>query len=188
MASVPSSRLAHEQTILGSGSLRRQFGMSRPLDHLDIKILRLLQENATHSVADIASKVGLSSTPCWKRIQRLQMDGVITGRVALVDQEKIGLGLSVFVFIEAGEQTKEWQASFAATLRGMPEVVEVYRLAGDYDYVLRVVVADMKSFDRFYRRLIKTAELKNVTSRFAMEKIKAITALPVVPPPPQATP
>ena len=159
-----------------------------PLDAADRRILALLQADAGLSLAEISERVGLSQTPCWKRIQKLEAAGVITGRVALVDQEKIGLGLSVFVFIEAGEQTKEWQASFAATLRGMPEVVEVYRLAGDYDYVLRVVVADMKSFDRFYRRLIKTAELKNVTSRFAMEKIKAITALPVVPPPPQATP
>lgn len=153
---------------------------SRALDRVDFKILRLLQEDATLSVADISSRVGLSSTPCWKRIQRLQMDGVITGRVALVDQEKIGLGLSVFVFIESGEHSKEWEISFTAALKAMPQIVDIYRLAGDFDYVLRVVVPDMKSFDQFYRSLISTAALKNVTSRFAMEKIKSVTALPIV--------
>lgn len=153
--------------------------ISRALDRSDLKILRLLQEDATLSVAEIANKVGLSSTPCWKRIQRLQMEGVITGRVALVDQEKIGLGLSVFVFIESGDHSKEWQATFAATLKALPQIVDMYRLAGDFDYVLRVVVPDMKSFDEFYRKLIKTAALKNVTSRFAMEKIKSVTALPI---------
>ncbi|WP_420132296.1 Lrp/AsnC family transcriptional regulator [Rhodopseudomonas sp.] len=153
--------------------------ISRALDRSDLKILRLLQEDATLSVAEIANKVGLSSTPCWKRIQRLQMEGVITGRVALVDQEKIGLGLSVFVFIESGDHSKEWQATFAATLKALPQIVDMYRLAGDFDYVLRVVVPDMKSFDEFYRKLIRTAALKNVTSRFAMEKIKSVTALPI---------
>ena len=153
--------------------------MSRPLDKVDLKILTLLQEDATLSVAEIAGRIGLSSTPCWKRIQRLQMEGVITGRVAIVDQVKIGLGLSVFVFIESGDTTKEWQASFAAALKAMPQVVDVYRLAGDFDYVIRVVVPDMKRFDQFYRKLISTAALKNVTSRFAMEKIKSVTALPV---------
>ncbi|KPF92990.1 transcriptional regulator [Rhodopseudomonas sp. AAP120] len=152
---------------------------SRALDRVDFKILRLLQEDATLSVADVANQVGLSSTPCWKRIQRLQMEGVITGRVALVDQDKIGLGLSVFVFIESGDHSKEWQTSFAATLKAMPQIVDMYRLACDFDYVLRVVVPDMKSFDQFYRTLIGAAALKNVTSRFAMEKIKSVTALPI---------
>ncbi len=155
--------------------------MSRPLDSVDLKILRLLQEDATLSVAEIASRIGLSSTPCWKRIQRLQMDGIITGRVAIVDQAKIGLGLSVFVFIESGDHSKEWQEGFAATLKALPEIIEMYRLAGDFDYVLRVVVPDMKAFDQFYRKLISTAPLKNVTSRFAMEKIKSVTALPTEP-------
>lgn len=153
--------------------------MSRVLDHVDVKILQLLQEDATLSVGEVAARIGLSSTPCWKRIQRLQMDGVITGRVAIVDPIKIGLGLSVFVFIESGDHTKEWQASFAAALKAMPEILDMYRLAGDFDYVVRVVVPDMKSFDQFYRRLISTAALKNVTSRFAMETIKSVTTLPL---------
>ncbi|WP_420133390.1 Lrp/AsnC family transcriptional regulator [Rhodopseudomonas sp.] len=153
--------------------------MFRPLDSVDLKILRLLQEDATLSVAEVAASVNLSSTPCWKRIQRLQMDGVITGRVAIVDQVKMGLGLSVFVFIESGDHSAEWQTSFAVALKQMPEVVEMYRLTGDFDYVLRVVVPDMKAYDQFYRKLIGTAALRNVTSRFAMEKIKSITALPM---------
>lgn len=161
-------------------------GVCRALDRVDYKILRLLQEDATLSVAEIAGKIGLSSTPCWKRIQRLQMEGVITGRVALVDQIKIGLDLSVFVFIESGDHSKEWQASFAATLKAMPEIVDVFRLAGDFDYVLRVVVPDMKSFDRFYRKLIGAAALKNVTSRIAMEKIKSVTTLPITSPEPRS--
>lgn len=153
--------------------------MSRDIDDTDRKILRVLQDNTSLSVAEIAGRVGLSSTPCWKRIQRLEMDGVITRRVALVDQAKVGLGLTIFVFVESGDHSKEWQDSFAEALSAMPEVMEIYRMAGDVDYVLRIVTTDMKSFDTFYRRLIKVASLKNVTSRFAMEKIKSVTALPV---------
>ncbi|MBI5132699.1 MAG: Lrp/AsnC family transcriptional regulator [Rhodopseudomonas palustris] len=164
---------------MSSNALWLSPDMSRPLDAIDRKILQVMQENASLSIAEIASRIGLSSTPCWKRMQRLEMDRVITGRVALVDQAKIGLGLSVFVFVEGGDHSKDWQARFSQTLSAMPEVVEIYRMAGDVDYVLRVVTADMKSFDTFYRKLISTASLKNVTSRFAMEKIKSVTALPV---------
>jgi Lrp/AsnC family transcriptional regulator len=160
-------------------------GMSRALDAIDRKILQVVQENASLSVAEIAGRIGLSSTPCWKRMQRLEIDGVITGRVALVDQAKIGLNLSVFVFVESGDHSEDWQTKFARALSAMPEVVEIYRMAGDVDYVLRVVTTDMKSFDLFYRKLINTAALQNVTSRFAMEKIKSVTALPVPAPDPR---
>lgn len=153
----------------------------RVLDAIDRKILRVLQENASLSVAEIGERVGLSSTPCWKRIQRLETDGIITGKVALVDQNKIGLGLSVFVSVECDDHSDEWLAKFAGIVTAMPEVIEFYRLAGDVDYVLRVVVADMASYDRFYKKLIRKVALKNVTSRFAMEKIKSVTALPVLP-------
>lgn len=154
-------------------------GTSRYIDATDRKILRVLQDNASLSVAEVGSRVGLSPTPCWKRIQRLEMDGIIIGRVALVEQTKLGLGLTVFVLVESGEHSDAWQERFTQTLRAMPEVMEIYRMAGDVDYMLRVVVTDMKSFDGFYRRLIGAASLKNVTSRFAMEKIKSVTALPV---------
>jgi Lrp/AsnC family transcriptional regulator len=151
----------------------------RRIDAIDRKILRVLQEDASLSVAEIGDRVGLSSTPCWKRIQRLEADGIITGRVALVDQNKIGLGISVFVSVESGDHSEAWLKKFAEAVSAMPEVMEFYRMAGDVDYMLRVVVADMQSYDTFYRKLISAVALKNVTSRFAMEKIKSVTALPV---------
>jgi Lrp/AsnC family transcriptional regulator len=152
---------------------------NRRLDAIDRKILMALQNDASLSVAEIGDRVGLSSTPCWKRIQRLEADGVILRRVALVDQNKIGLGLTVFVSVESGDHSDAWLAKFATAVSAMPEVMEFYRMAGDVDYMLRVVVADMQSYDVFYKKLISAVALKNVTSRFAMEKIKSVTALPV---------
>ena len=149
------------------------------MDAIDRKILAVLQENAALSVAEIGSRVGLSSTPCWKRIQRLEADGVIQKRVALVDQDRIGLGISVFVSVETGDHSQDWLDKFAKTVTAMPEVMEFYRMAGDVDYMLRVVVPDIAGYDAFYKRLISTVPLKNVTSRFAMEKIKSTTALPI---------
>jgi Lrp/AsnC family transcriptional regulator len=152
---------------------------SRRIDAIDRKILTVLQQDASLSVAEIGDRVGLSSTPCWKRIQRLEADGIIMRRVALVDQNKIGLGLSVFVSIESGDHSEAWLKKFADAVSAMPEVIEFYRMAGDVDYMLRVVVADMRAYDIFYKKLIGAVALKNVTSRFAMEKIKSVTALPV---------
>jgi Lrp/AsnC family transcriptional regulator len=154
---------------------------ARRLDAIDRKILTVLQDDASLSVAEIGDRVGLSSTPCWKRIQRLEADGVITRRVALVDQNKIGLGITVFVSVESGDHSDEWLRKFAEAVSAMPEVVEFYRMAGDVDYMLRVVTADMQSYYVFYKKLISAVALKNVTSRFAMEKIKSVTALPVPP-------
>jgi Lrp/AsnC family transcriptional regulator len=154
---------------------------SRRLDAIDRKILTVLQDDASLSVAEIGDRVGLSSTPCWKRIQRLEAEGIILRRVALVDQNKIGLGISVFVSIESGDHSDAWLKKFADAVSAMPEVMEFYRMAGDVDYMLRVVVADMQSYDVFYKKLISAVPLKNVTSRFAMEKIKSVTALPVPP-------
>src|SRR5215475_479293 len=133
------------------------------MDAIDRKILALLQQDASHSVAEIGSLVGLSSTPCWKRIQRLEADGVIQRRVALVDQDKIGLGITVFVSIETGDHSQDWLGKFADMVGAM----------------LRVVVPDIQGYDTFYKKLIASVPLKNVTSRFAMEKIKATTALPI---------
>ncbi len=152
---------------------------NRRLDAIDRKILKVLQEDASLSVAEIGDRVGLSSTPCWKRIQRLEADGVILRRVALVDQNKIGLGITVFVSVESADHSEAWLKTFASAVSAMPEVMEFYRMAGDVDYMLRVVVADMASYDVFYKKLIGAVPLKNVTSRFAMEKIKSVTALPV---------
>ena len=152
---------------------------NRRLDAIDRKILMVLQEDASLSVAEIGDRVGLSSTPCWKRIQRLEADGVILRRVALVDQNKIGLGISVFVSVESADHSEAWLKKFADAVSAMPEVMEFYRMAGDVDYMLRVVVPDIHGYDRFYKQLIATIPLKNVTSRFAMEKIKSTTALPL---------
>jgi Lrp/AsnC family transcriptional regulator len=152
---------------------------TRRIDGVDRKILRVLQEDASLSVAEIGERVGLSPTPCWKRIQRMEGEGIITGKVALVDQNKIGLGLSVFVSIESRDHSDAWLKRFAVAVNAMPEVMEAHRLDGDVDYILRVVVADMPSYDIFYKKLIGAVVLKNVTSRFAMEKIKFVTALPV---------
>jgi len=149
------------------------------MDATDRKILSLLQDDASLSVAEIGSRVGLSSTPCWKRIQRLEADGVIQRRVALVDQDKIGLGITVFVSIETGDHSQDWLSGFADLVGAMPEVMEFYRMAGDVDYMLRVVVPDIQGYDTFYKKLIGSVALKNVTSRFAMEKIKSTTALPI---------
>ncbi|HEX3708299.1 MAG TPA: Lrp/AsnC family transcriptional regulator [Pseudolabrys sp.] len=150
------------------------------MDAIDRKILAVVQQDASLSVAEIGQRVGLSSTPCWKRLQRLEADGVIMRRVALIDPEKIGLGITVFVSIETADHSQDWLKNFAELVRAMPEVMEFYRMAGDVDYMLRVVVNDMAGYDTFYKKLIATVPLKNVTSRFAMERIKSTTALPIV--------
>src|SRR5207253_10578421 len=149
------------------------------MDAIDRKILAVLQQDASLSVAEVGNGVGLSSTPCWKRIQKLEAEGVIQKRVAVVDPDKVGLAVSVFVAIETGDHSEEWLSRFADAVSAMPEVLEFYRMAGDVDYMLRVVVTDMQSYDVFYKKLIGAVPLKNVTSRFAMEKIKSVTALPV---------
>jgi Lrp/AsnC family transcriptional regulator len=149
------------------------------MDAIDRKILTVLQQDASLAVAEIGNRVGLSSTPCWKRIQRLEADGIILKRVALVDQERIGLGVTVFVSVETGDHSQEWLDRFAKIVSAMPEVMEFYRMAGDVDYMLRVVVPDIGAYDAFYKRLIAAVPLTNVTSRFAMEKIKSTTALPI---------
>lgn len=149
------------------------------MDAIDRKILVLLQDDASLSVAEIGHQVGLSSTPCWKRIQKLEAEGVIAKRVALVDPDKVGLGITVFVSIETSDHSEEWLAHFAKTVGAMPEVMEFYRMAGDVDYMLRVVASDMHAYDQFYKQLIGAVPLKNVTSRFAMEKVKSTTALPI---------
>jgi Lrp/AsnC family transcriptional regulator len=146
------------------------------MDRIDRDILRILQADANIPIATIADKVGLSQTPCWKRIRRLEQTGVIEKRVALVNPEKIGLGITVFVSVQAPDHSEGWLSSFAETVSAMPEVMEFYRMAGDVDYMLRVVVSDMPAYDAFYKRLIGTVSLKSVTSRFAMERIKSETA------------
>jgi Lrp/AsnC family transcriptional regulator len=151
------------------------------MDEIDRVLIELLQRDATLSIAQMAERVGLSATPCWKRIQKLEARGVVTKRVALVDPDSVGMGLSVLVSVEAGEHTPTWLERFSTGVAAMPEIMEVYRMAGDVDYILRVAVADMTEYDTFYKRLIAIAPMKNVTSRFAMERMKYTTAYPLHP-------
>jgi Lrp/AsnC family transcriptional regulator len=149
------------------------------MDEIDRKLLQLLQDDATLSIAQLAERVGLSATPCWKRIQKLEANGVITRRVALIDPERVGVGLTVFVGVEAGAHTPEWLERFSSGVAAMPEIMAIYRMAGDIDYLLQVGVADMAEFDAFYKRLIDAAPIKNVSSRFAIERVKHSTAYPL---------
>ncbi len=149
------------------------------MDDFDRRILQVLQKDAALSVATIAEQVGLSSTPCWRRIQKLEAKGVIRGRVALLDAERLGLGLTVFVHLRIARHGSDWLADFTAAMMTMPEVLEVNRLAGNWDYLLRVLVADMPAYDQFYKRLIQVEGLNDVSSSFSMEQIKYTTALPI---------
>ena len=149
------------------------------MDATDRKILAILQEDASLTVAEVASRVNLSQTPCWRRIQRLEASGVIQRRVAILDPDKVGCGIGVFVAIETADHSQGALDRFAAAVRGMPEVMEVHRMAGDIDYLLRVAVADMPAYDAFYKRLIAAVPVKTVTSRFSIERIKSSTAFPL---------
>ncbi len=152
---------------------------TKPLDAIDKRILAIVQLNASLAIAEIAHRVGLSQTPCWKRLQRLEQTGYIKRRVAILDQAKLGLGLTAFVSIEVGEHSAATQQQFTAEVMKMREVLDVFRMAGDVDYMLRVVVRDTAAFDAFYKRLTAIAPLKSVKSRFALEGLKAETALPI---------
>jgi len=150
----------------------------KDLDRLDREILRLIAADASLSLADIAERVGLTPTPCWKRIRRMEQDGVIVKRVAVLDPTKVGLPVSVFVAIETADHSADWLARFAAVIEQTPEIVDAWRMSGDVDYLLHVVVPDIASYDSFYRKLIAALPLRNVSSRFSMERMKA-AALPV---------
>jgi Lrp/AsnC family transcriptional regulator len=149
------------------------------MDRLDGEILRLLQQDATQSVSDIAEQIGLSTTPCWRRIQALEKQGVIVKRVALLDAHKLNLDLTVFVQVKAAKHDAVWLSKFAAHAENIEQIVEFYRMSGEYDYMLKVVVADMQAFDVFYKKLVSGIDLSDVTSSFAMEQIKYTTALPL---------
>ena len=149
------------------------------IDAVDKKLLTLLQKNADVSVAEMAELVGLTATPCWRRIQRLQQAGLITRKVALLDAPKLGLSMTVFVQIKAGRHDGKWLDEFARHASSFEEVVEFYRMSGEYDYLLKVMVTDMQCFDHFYKRLVNGIDLNDVTSSFAMEQIKYSTAMPL---------
>ena len=149
------------------------------MDPTDRKILALLQADATLSIAAIAERVGLSSTPCWNRIRALDAADVIQKRVALLDPEKVNLPVTVFVAIRTSQHNTDWLDNFARRVVDLAEVVEVYRMSGDIDYLLRVVVPDIAGYDAVYKRLIEIADMSDVSSSFAMERIKFTTELPL---------
>ncbi|NIG33281.1 transcriptional regulator [Pantoea sp. ICBG 828] len=152
------------------------------LDKTDRTLLALLQKDCTLSLQALADAVNLTTTPCWKRLKKLEDDGIIRARVALLDGEKLGLSLTAFMLIKTQQHSSDWFQQFVAVVQQMPEVMAFYRMAGEYDYLLRIQVADMKSYDAFYKRLVNgVPALIDVTSSFAMEEIKYTTALPVAP-------
>lgn len=149
------------------------------IDEINRKILGILQEDSTVPVAEIAERVGLSTTPCWRRIQALERSGVIARRVALLDRKKLNVGVTVFVRLKTSQHNYEWLEGFAKAVAKIDEVVEFYRMSGDVDYLVKIVVPDIDSYDAVYKRLIKSANLSDVSSSFAMEEIKHTTAVPV---------
>ncbi len=149
------------------------------MDAIDCKILAFLQNDSTTPVAEIAANVGLSTTPCWRRIQKLEEAGVIRRRVALLDAGKLNVGVTVFVAVKTARHDVDWLDRFAAAIAALPEVVEFYRMSGETDYLLKVVVPDVAAYDAVYRRLIETVAFSDVSSSFAMEQIKYTTVLPL---------
>jgi Lrp/AsnC family transcriptional regulator len=149
------------------------------LDKFDCAILAALQADATLSIAALSEKVGLSSTPCWKRVRRLEEDGYIEARVSIINRERVGLPVTVFVSVRTSEHDEKWLTHFADAVTQLPEVQEFHRMSGDVDYLLKVVTTDIGGYDRFYKKLIRVAKLSGVSSAFSMEQIKSTTALPL---------
>ena len=147
---------------------------------MDVKILTILQKDCTIPVADIGKEVGLSTTPCWRRIQKLEEAGVIKGRVAVLDAHRVNAGVTVFVSIKTDKHDIAWLDKFRRAVDDFPEVIEFYRMSGEVDYLLRVVVPDIEAYDVFYKKLIARIEIAKVSSAFAMEQIKYTTALPLM--------
>ncbi|MEI5664771.1 Lrp/AsnC family transcriptional regulator [Bosea sp. CCNWLW174] len=149
------------------------------LDTFDLRILALLQQDASQPLAEIAAAVGLSPTPCWRRIQKLEEAGHIRRRVALLDRTKLKAGVTVFIAVKTARHTMEWLERFHAAVHDLPEIVDFYRMSGDIDYLLKAYVSDISAYDALYKKLISRIELSDVTSMFAMEELKSTTAIPL---------
>ena len=149
------------------------------LDSFDRKILDCLQDNADMPLAEVAGRVGLSTTPCWRRIKRLQDDGVVRARVALLNRKAVNAGVTVFVAVRTAQHNAQWLTRFAKAVASFPEVMDCYRMSGEIDYLIRLALPDIEAYDAFYKRLIAKVELSDVTSMFAMEEIKSTTRLPL---------
>ena len=149
------------------------------MDQISLKIIKCLQEDAMMPIAKVAGRAGLSTSPCWRRIQKLEEEGVIRKRVALLDPVKLQVGVTVFIAVRTNQHNAAWVKKFSAIVMSIPEIVEFYRMSGDVDYLLRAVVPDIAGYDAVYKRLIEKIELGDVSSSFAMEQIKFTTALPL---------
>jgi Lrp/AsnC family transcriptional regulator len=148
-------------------------------DRLDLRILAALQEDAGPALSELAEAVGLSTNACWRRVKRLEEAGAIRKRVALLDPVATGCPVTVFVAVRTSQHTHEWLDAFAKAVQKIPEVVEFYRMSGDLDYLLKIMVADIAHYDRVYKRLIREISLSDVSASFAMEQIKYTTAVPL---------
>ena len=149
------------------------------MDKLDAKILDLLQQDGNLTAAEIAERIGLSKAPCWRRIQKLQEDGVIRQSVALLDARALNVGTTVFVTLKTGNHSEVWFEKFVRAVRDIPEVTEIHRMSGDVDYLIRIVVPDIDAYDVVYKRLISAVEFQDVSASFVLETIKCTTALPL---------
>lgn len=153
--------------------------MTAKLDELDEKILQHLQKDGTLSVDSLSELIHLSRNACWRRVKRLEDEGIITARVALVDAEKVGCGLSVFILVRTSSHDPAWLGQFRNAMMRFPEIVGVYRMTGDLDYVLKARVSDVKAYDRLYQRLIAAVPLSDISASFVMEEIKETTVVPL---------
>ncbi len=153
--------------------------MTNIIDEIDRRILRALQRDASLSVDALAENAHLSRNACWRRVKLMEERGVIRGRVALIDPESLDLGLSVFALIRTNEHEPKWLAKFERAVRDLPEIIGAHRLSGDFDYVLRVRVASVKDYDRFYQKLISRVPIADISASFVMDDIKDTTVLPV---------
>ena len=153
--------------------------MTEIIDKIDLKILRILQSDSSRSLESISNEVGVSLNTCWRRISRLEKNSIIEGRVALIDNEKVGLPLTVFVSISTDDHSQEWTKKLNNAVISIKEIVEFYRLAGETDYILKMMVKNVDHYDRVYKQLIKHVKISDVSASFAMEKIKFTTNLPI---------
>jgi len=153
--------------------------MTEMIDKIDRNILNALQNDAAQSLDALAEAVNLSRNACWRRVKRLEVDGILKQRVALVDANAVGLALSVYMLIKTNQHDPTWLTKFSAAVAEMPEIIGAHRMTGDLDYVLRVRIADMPAYDRFYQRLIAKVSIADVSASFVMEDIKDTTALPI---------
>lgn len=149
------------------------------LDAIDLRLLKILQADADLPLADLADRVGLSPTPCWRRVQKLEKAGVIRRRVALLDRSLLNAHVTVFIAVRTNKHSTDWLERFARAVRDIPEIVDFYRMSGEIDYLLKALVPDISAYDAVYKQLIAKIELTDVTSMFAMEELKSTTEIPL---------